>query len=128
MLPIGSLACSGTPATARLAASCSPSLPRRRSGPILGIRSHDQQITRLTLIAVRDAGRHHNDIACLNPQHCPARAAEQYGGLTPGNTKDLVCRTMKVVKRVLAVAPCRGPAIGGEGRSMAAGSAGTALR
>jgi hypothetical protein len=84
------------------------------AGPVLGVRSHDQQITRLTLIAVRDAGRHYNDIACLNRQHCPVRAAEQHRRLTAGNTKDLVRRTMKVVKWMHAVAPCWRPAIGGE--------------
>src|ERR1700722_5505089 len=116
MLPIGSLAGSGTPSTARLAASCSSGLPREQvwAGPVLGVRSHDQQITRLTLIAVRDAGRHYNDIACLNRQHCPVRAAEQHGRLTAGNTKDLVRRTMKVVKWMHAITPCRRPAIGGE--------------
>jgi hypothetical protein len=79
------------------------------AAPVLRVSSHDQEILRLTLIAVRDAGRHHNDISCPNIQHLPVRGTEQHGRPTAGNTQDVMRGTMKVLEWVHAVAPCRGP-------------------
>src|SRR5580704_15807380 len=88
--------------------------PEIRVRCIVGIGPHDQQIARLTLITMRDAGWHHHDIASPNLQYGPTRPTEQNRGLTAGDAKDLMRRTVEVVERMHAIAPRRRPSIGPE--------------
>jgi len=97
-------------------------------GGVVGIRTDNQQIGALALIAVADAGRNHHNVAGTHLQHLTVGAAEPHLGGALATPSASCASLWKWWKGCTASRHAAGQRLAVKIRSIAAGSAGTAWR